>query len=170
MADFTIQKTDNAEVYELRFGLEWATVVIKSGEKSGHLLIASSFGTWSNWWPSTGEGFKRFLTGLDIHYTAGKFGCGRWFDHEDTMKELRRMVDEHDNEEERELMMEELETLDDCTEVNQFCLLAYQSETLPKLWDTGPDIRYDVDPQFRQFWKVMWQPFMNELKQKEIGA
>lgn len=161
----TIERLENAEAYTLRSRYEWATIILRCGEKSGHIMIASSFGTWSHFWNATGEDFKKFLSGLDIQYTAGKFGCGRWFDHEATMKSLRVSISEHGDEEEMRLMNEELEELDQCGEVNQFCLLAYQSEYLHKLWDSGPDIIRDIEPQFKQFWNVFWLQFSNYLKQ-----
>lgn len=167
MSEVTITKK-TVECYQIRFskGDKWADITIDEGDKCGRISIASDFGSWEHFWGSCGKGFKTFLAGLDIHYAAGKFGEGRWFDHEATMKELRQSVADHDDAEEKEAMLEELEQLEDCTEVNSFCHLAYSADTLYKLWDTGPNIHTDVSPMFRRFWTEIWPLFLAEI-QKE---
>lgn len=169
MSEVTITKT-SVECYKLRFakGGIWADILVDTdaGEKSGRISIASDFGSWEHYWGSCGSGFKQFLCGLDIHYTAGKFGEGRWFDHEATMKELRQLVADHDNEEEKEAMTEELEQLEDCMDDNSFQHIAYSADTLHKLWDTGPNMHTDVSPMFRRFWAEIWPHFTDELRKE----
>lgn len=167
MSEVTITKS-MVELYKIRFakGGLWADITIDEYEKSGRISIASDFGSWEHFWGSCGEGFKKFLCGLDIHYAAGKFGEGRWFDHDATMAELKKAVEEHDDAEEKEAMVEELESLEDCTEVNSFCHLAYSADTLHKLWDTGPNIHTDVSPMFRRFWLEIWPHFTDELRKE----
>lgn len=40
------------------------------------------------------------------------------------------------------------------------------ADNLHKLWDTGPDIQYDISPMFRQFWEKLWPVFVGELKKE----
>lgn len=165
MRTFTITKS-TVQLYKLRThrGGYWADITIDEYEKAGRISIASDFGHWQHYWGSCGESFKQFLCGLDIHYTAGKFGADRWFDHDATMAGLKKAVADHHFEDERDMMLEELEGLENCEEVNTFVTLAYQADTLHNLWDTGPDIRYDINPSFRRFWTGIWPTFINELK------
>jgi hypothetical protein len=157
------------ECYSIRANKTWAEISLDCGNKSGRLQIASDYGSWQYYWGAAGVPFKEFLLGLNIQYTAGKFGESRWFDHEATMKELRELVAAHDNEEEKEAMTEELEELEDCTDSNSFQHIAYNADTLHKLWDTGPNIHTDISPSFRHFWDKLWSVFIDELKKEAIA-
>lgn len=167
MENIVTKKT--LECYSIRANKTWAEIALDCGNKSGRLQIASDYGSWQYYWGAAGVPFKEFLQGLDIHYTAGKFGEGRWFDHEATIAAISQEVMEHDDAEEKEAMLEELKELDNCDELNAFCHIAYQSSNLCKLWDTGPGIHYDISPSFRHFWEKIWSVFIDELKKEAIA-
>ena len=159
------------ECYKVRASGEWADITVDDVGKSGRIQIASGYGTWGCWWSSCGVPFKQFLIELtnDINYVAVKVGAARWFDHEATMRELRKQVSDHNNEEEKVMMEVELEVLENCTEVKTFICLAYQSNALSKLWDCGPDIHYDILPAFKHFWTTLWPVFVEELKKENTS-
>lgn len=169
-----IEKT-TVECYKLRItggNRTWADITVDSNDNAGRIQIASDYGSWENYWGACGSSFKQFLIDLtkDIHYTANKFGEARWFDQEATMTGLKSAVEECDEDEEfKELLREELKALDDCTEVNSFFHIAYESDNLYKLWDTGPDIQYGINPAFEAFWEKVWPFFVEELK-KELST
>lgn len=168
---YSISKT-NVECYKVRsskgYG-EWADIVLDSNGNSGRIQIASDYGSWEHFWGSCGCPFKQFLIKLtnDINYAAGKFGEGKWFDHEATMLSLRDQIVEYtDDPVLIEEMLEELEPLEDCTEINTFVHLAWESEKLNKMWDSGPDISYGVNPSFKRFWERLWPTFVAELERE----
>lgn len=165
--EFSVTKT-TVECYKIRGKRgAWADIVVDSNGNAGRIQIASDYGSWEHYWGSCGVGFKKFLIGLDIHYAAGKFGEGRWFDHEATMEQLRVDILSHtDSKEERLELTEELDTLKDCDEVNTFCHLAFECENLHKIWDGSPDIKTNISPSFRQFWEKLWPVFIAELKKE----
>lgn len=158
------------ECYKIRpGGGVWANISLDAWKRSWRISIASDFGSWEHYWGSGGEEFKDFLCGLDIHYVSGKFGENSWFDQEATMLELRKLVAEHDNAKEKKAMANELDELEKCMEVNAFCHIALNKDTLYKLWDTGPNIHTGISPSFRRFWDEIWPIFIAELK-KELQA
>jgi len=169
-SDMATTTKSTVECYKIR-GLAhgaWADITVDADANTGRIQIASDYGSWENYWGACGCPFKEFLIGLDMHYAAGKFGAGRWFDHEATINAIKADIDEYArDDEERNGMMEEWAALEDCTEVNSFCMIAFQSDYLRKLWDTGPDIKKTIDPSFRKFWENAWPVFIEELK-KEI--
>lgn len=85
------------------------------------------------------------------------------------MERLKKDVMEYtDSEEERIVLNKEIDTLEGCTQIDLFCYFAYDRDNLHKLWDTGPDIQYDIDPSFRNFWQTAWLPFMEHLKTEPL--
>jgi len=159
------------ECYKIRQlgGLLWADITVDPSENSGRIQIASDYGSWEYYWGSCGEGFKKFLTGLDIHYAAGKFGEGRWFDQEATINGLKKSVKEYDGtKREKGVMVNEIASLEYCMNQNTFIHMAYDCKTLHKLWDSGPDIETGISPSFLNFWEKLWPVFIDELK-KEVG-
>jgi hypothetical protein len=171
-----LQKLENIEGYRIWEQGEWATIFLDcrdngSGRPSGEIIIASSFGTWLHYWHAPGENFKKFLAGLDIHYTAGKFGCGRVFDLYATMGELEKLIEEHTSDpEERESLKAESAALWDCTDGNIFGhRFMTECTELLTLVDGYPNIHTQVAPQFQQFWKVIWPVFVEQLKLEVNG-
>jgi len=167
---FNLTKT-TVECYKIRQlgGLLWADIVVDASESAGRIQIASDYGSWEYYWGSFGEGFKKFLTGLDIHYTAGKFGEGRWFDQEATINGLKKSVKEYDgSKSEKGEMLDEIASLEDYTDENTFTHMAHDRKNLHNLWDCGPDIKTGISPSFLNFWEKLWPVFIDELK-KEVG-
>jgi len=176
---FSLTKTA-VECYKIRQqgGLLWADIVVDASESAGRIQIASDYGSWEKYWGSGtvwdcrncgGNGFKKFLTGLDIHYAAGKFGEGRWFNQEATINGLKKSVKEYDGtKREKGVMVNEIASLEYCMNQNTFIHMAYDCKTLHKLWDSGPDIETGISPSFLNFWEKLWPVFIDELK-KEVG-
>lgn len=89
---YAVTKT-HVECYKLRrpgTGDGWADITLDVNGNAGRIQIASDYGSWEHYWGSCGCPFKEFLINLskDIHYAAGKFGEGKWFDQEATMADM----------------------------------------------------------------------------------
>jgi hypothetical protein len=163
------------ELYKLR-GLPhngWADITIDAAEEHGRIQIASDWGNWSFFWSHCGGPFKDFLPGLDIGYVAGKFGANKWFDHEKSLRELKRDLllgrrGEQGNplskEKARELW-EEVDRLQDEGNETAFGMRLYNNDDLFSRYD-GCDfpIYYGIDPGFRNFWRDCWPVFLEYLK------
>jgi hypothetical protein len=168
--EFSIKKS-SIEVYYIRpkgHHCGWADISIDEGEKSGRVSISSDYGNWAYYWGACGSGFKQFLIALDIHYAAGKFGSGSYFDHEATMKKIRtdilnaRREDFLTKDKARE-MWDSLTDLEDCNSKETFVTLCWYSPIM-ELYDTGPNIISTIEPGFRRFWETTWKSFISELK------
>lgn len=162
------------ECYRIRFTgeFDWADITLDAGLNghSGRIQIASDYGSWENYWGACGSSFKQFLISLNIEYAAGKFGAGRWFDHDKTIEKLREAIENCDESDEvKEQMNLDLDNLEGCEDEGQFEALAYSSPVLHKLWDTGPEIVTDINPSFKRFWEKIWLCFVEKLK-KEVAA
>jgi hypothetical protein len=171
--NYTIIKSQ-IECYKLRSNNSeyWADVAIDAKGKSGRISIASDFGGWQYYWGACGCSFKEFLISLDIHYVAGKFGEGRWFDAEKTVKLYKELILQDRRREEITAeaardMWTDLEGLEDCNS-ESFYYEFTNSSALNEHFEDGPDYCYSVSPQFKAFWERVWPVFITELK-KEIA-
>ena len=166
--------------YKIRFKESslWADITIDENDKAGRLQIASDFGDWQYYWGSCGESFKKFLIGLDIHYTAGKFGADRWFDLDKTIALLKSQVEEYLSYEGylsktnlktlKEKLSAEIKILEhEVSCKDEFIHKMWDSEELIKMFDSSPDIITGIEPLFQRFWDEIWSVFVQELK-KEI--
>ncbi len=165
LQDFIISKTQ-VECYKIKgkHGM-FATITLDYSGNQGRISIASDFGNWSNYWGACGSGFKNFLVGLDIHYAAGKFGEGHWFDLDKTIAGLKEMVNEdlpcdiiHDE------LNEEIKQLEETSNKEEFIVCMWQCKNIMRLQDGAPDISYDISPTFKSFWTKLWPAFIQTLK------
>lgn len=168
---FSITKS-KVECYKIRHtsGMYWADITIDSNGTTGRIQVASDYGDWQNYWGACGCLFKQFLTEIDMHYTAGKFGESKWFDEQKTIQVYKQTIiewrrnDDIDAERAREMWTEisNLNSSDETAFAYQVmgdCPSFYQySET--------PEMYHSVSPQFRSFWKNVWPVFINLIKQE----
>ncbi len=180
------------ECYKLRSKENslWADITIDSLGNTGRVQIASDYGSWQYYWGSCGESFKKFLTGLNISYVAGKFGENSWFDLPSTITNLRSSIisenypeidkDDYDMEdsEEKESYEEEvkyrqsqidetiepdLKRLSSAGSENEFVDIWYRCEKLSDYIER-PDMVHRISPLFERFWKEIWLVFIVELQ------
>lgn len=167
---YTVTKT-SSELYKFRHpsGAYWADITLDAGEKSGRISIASDFGTWSNYWGSCGNSFKRFLTELDIHYAAGKFGSSHWFDHEGTIRLFRQAVADLGPDQDNIFeLKEEISSLLDYSHRESFVCAIMECDNLMRLFDGQPDLETSIEPGFKKFWETIWPIFTDLLKAEEL--
>lgn len=172
---FSIEKSQ-CELYKIRHGsgMYYADITIDHKGATGRIQIASDYGSWQNYWGSCGCGFKKFLTQLDIHYTAGKFGANDWFDFDATIKGMKKTIKDYMedgslSEEEAKELLEEVKSLDDCIDIHEYYNRVYhQCHKLLSFFDAAdfPCVK-DVTPQFKRFWNEAWAVFIEQMK-KEI--
>lgn len=176
--EFNITK-ETVQVYKLRPAKAgaggWAYITIDAHKSGGRIQIASDYGSWQYYWGAAGENFKKFLIGLDIHYVAGKFGCGRHFDFDKTIifwkREILRCRRDMslDAEQARELY-NEVKNVEENGPMNGSDLQWYTrqfAEKWMKLNDYMPETVHVILPAFQRFWDTTWQAF-KEVLQKEL--
>lgn len=161
------------ECYKLRHPSKsiWADISIDAGERSGSISIISDFGNWSNSWGASGE-FKKFLTGIDMYYAAGKFGCGRYLDVDKTVKMYKRLLfqsrrQEDIDEDDARLIFNEIIELEKSVANGQddaFNCVIWNSFKLVSFLDDMPETCTDVHPMFKRFWDEIWPFFVEKLK------
>jgi hypothetical protein len=110
---------------------------------------------------------------IGIDYAASKFGESQWFDFDETIKsykqgiiELRRY--EHFTAEHAREIYDEIKELaeESSYHLNDFQMQIQGKENLMKHFNWCPDVRHDISPQFKKFWKMIWGVFLEELKQE----
>lgn len=162
------------ECYKIRQdkGFYWADIVVDHNGNKGRISIASDFGSYQYYWGACGSSFKEFLCGIGIDYAAAKFGAGRWFDLEKTIKmykegilEYRRM-DRMDKDYARKLFNSIKKVHENCDGSGEETFYAemQRHDELMKYYDWMPTVGYDITPQFKNFWKELWPVFVGELK------
>lgn len=166
--EVTISKS-TAEIYKLR-GTDgsFANITLDySDREEGRVSISTDFGVWSNYWGSCGSPFKEFLIGLDMHYAANKFGECRWFDLQATLLGLKsRIRDNAENKQHKRILIDELRSLGDCDNKDQFVAQMWNCSELMKFEDGCPDMVTSVSPGFNRFWHLLWKPFVEALKEE----
>lgn len=158
-----------AEIYKIRFGngLYWANITVDDLGESGRIQIASDFGSWQNYWASCGCSFKKFLTELNIHYTANKFKADNWFDNEKTIERFKsdiieyRMFSGLGKEKARELF-DSLEAFEDVINKGEFIQEMWNSPIL-SFYNHKPPLIETITPQFKKFWETAWAVFIEEI-------
>lgn len=91
----SISKVEHpSELYIVKNGWEWVTVVLIEFKNGGQLLCSGSFGEYCNTWNAIGEGgFKKFLAGIDYGYFMGKCGNrGYRFSGERTVTAIKKSI------------------------------------------------------------------------------
>jgi hypothetical protein len=175
--NYNISKS-KVEVYKLHQGNSgdyWADITIDPNAKGGRIQIASDFGEWQYYWGAAGSSFKKFLTGLNIDYVAGKFGVGKAFDFHGTIKSWKSDIIR--NRRDMTLSAEKARTL--FNEVKEVEMEADDSSSTPfqiyvrdnadewlKFCDYCPDTVYRISPRFQKFWDTAWAAFVAELKKE----
>ncbi len=173
MKKFTIEKS-TIECYKIRSSNSsyWADIAIDHNGGSGRISISSDYGDWTNFWGAAGRDFKDFLTGLDMHYCAGKFGVDREFDPDATIEmykkqiiELRKMDDM--SAEVARSLYDNFKGLEDCSDEHIFIDRIFGFEHADGfLYDGCPETIKIVKPMFKRFWDEMWPIFIAELKKE----
>lgn len=158
----TIKKS-TVENYKVENSGEYASITIDSSGNKGTVQITSSFGTWSYYWGSCGVEFKKFLHGLDCQYTAGKFGEDRHFDLESTLNGFKeRAKDYFTNNHDILEVKEEIKSLQDVSYKEEFISIVQHCNRIMEMECHCPDMCYIISPQFEQFWKKLWRPFVEQ--------
>lgn len=169
---FSTTKT-TVELYKIRHpsGLYWADITIDNHGSRGRIQVASDYGNYSNYWGACGEGFKKFLTGIGIHYAADKFGADRWFDFEKTIKEFKRRIIETKeyrgiSKDEAKILLNQVKYIqENCSQnEHEFAHIIWEQRELMRFFDGSPDLCYSISPQFQHFWDSVWQVFIAQLK------
>lgn len=173
--EFTIEKS-NVECYKIRHpktGMYWADITIDSMGSKGRISISSDYGNYANFWGACGKGgFKNFLTEINMHYAADKFGADRWFDIDSTIEGYKKRVLEYrrdetiESEKAREIF-DEIKELESCSGEGEFVGQMWNSPNLMRFFDFCPEMERNVTPQFRKFWETIWPVFIDQLN-KEI--
>jgi hypothetical protein len=170
-------KKSKIQLYKLRQEVTsdyWADITIDAYEKAGRIQIASDLGNWQYYWGSAGTSFKAFLTKLDIHYTAGKFGVGRFFDFQKTInlwksEIIRNRKDETLSAKQSRTLFDEIKNVESEAPVTEIVFQQYvynNAVEYLKFTDYMPETVTGISPQFQKFWDTAWQAFVAELKRE----
>lgn len=162
-----IQKYNNIELYKLTDSGNWADFMFSEKYQSGRLTIASSFGTWSYYWPSCGKDFKGFLAEADIYYVAGKFNCADEFDFDKTIKHFTQNIEAifEDNSAKKASLLADLKELSDCANRSEFYIKLGEYSILNNIVEYYElHTQNCISKNFEEFWRVFWQPFFAEFK------
>lgn len=160
------------ELYKVR-GVKnggWADITIDAHNKTGRISISSSHGDWAYYWGACGCPFKEFLIGLDIHYTAGKFGEGHHLDLSATIKEWKREVLTYRRQEmieedfARDLWLEIEEIESEHPDMEGVKYMLWNTVHLLRWFDSSPNLVEDIAPSFYFFWENIWPVFINEIR------
>lgn len=163
---YTVTKS-TAECFKLRHssGMYWADITIDAKDHTGRIQIASDFGSWQYFWGACGKPFIEFLSGLDIQYTAGKFGADQFFDSEQTLKDYENAVNEADLPGKTiSTLYAEILSLKNISHKGEFCSGIGECHNLLVFFDGCPNLCYSIDPGFKKFWEMVWPEFLAAAK------
>lgn len=166
--ELTIVKSQ-IEIYKIRKENSslWADISLDYNGNAGRINISSDYGDWQYYWGACGEPFKDFLISLNIHYAANKFGADKYFDHEKTMARLKSRIEEYtDDEGEKEVLLQEIGELEDCSEKESFVHIMHSCSKILEMEDNCPDLTFSIHPLFNRFWDEMYKPFTDHLKKE----
>jgi hypothetical protein len=153
----------------------WANIYLDlSSETSGRLIIASDYGSWQYYWPSTGRIFKQFLIDLskDLPYMMGKLERADFYDHS---KFIHALMNKLGNIRiQRKSLIREIEDLQHETpRTSNEAYLMLTAERYPEILDLMNG-EYDMisdanghSQQLQRFIAEVWPVFTAEL-QKEL--
>jgi hypothetical protein len=170
--DYSIEKT-TVECYKIRHYRGYADITVDSLGTKGRISISSDWGNYSYFWGACGCSFKQFLININIEYVADKFGADRWFDIESTIKFYKERVKESRSDgtiskEDAKDILFEINSLKECSNRDEFMISISDCNKLMRFFDHCPEMINDISHQFKNFWKIIWPIFINQLK-KEIG-
>lgn len=169
IASFSIEKT-LIQKYKIRGKNTWADIAIDYAPGKGLIQIASDYGNWSYYWGATGSSFKKFLSQIDIHYTAGKFGADGYFDHEATISLFKKyIIDGIYDAEKRRLMFRELEELKEQEQQDMFVHHCFNCRHIMELFDGCPEVVTTIKPGFKHFWEKLWPVLLEEFKKEDYN-
>lgn len=172
--EYTITKSQ-VECYKLRHesGLYWADINVDANENKGRIQIASDFGSYQYYWGACGCSFKEFLIKIGIDYAAAKFGEDKWFDFDETIKSYKKTLIQYRREENittedaREIYDEIKELEEECPyRENDFVVIIQGKEKLMKFFEWTPSLCYEISPQFKNFWNMVWPVFIEKLNEE----
>lgn len=165
-----------AEIYRFRAqdGGYWAEVIIDTNPNSrmGRISIFSDFGSWNYFWGACGETFKKFLSGLDKHYLAGKFGADKCFDGPatfDAMKTLAEETHTTKSAQYRNIMEIISDGEKSCSTLEDFThfMRGKGNPSLMRMSQGIPDVVYRIEPGFENFWGHIWPVLLDAFKSEE---
>ena len=114
--------------------------------------------------------FKSFISELDIHYAAGKFGCDKEFDGNATINQMTddaKAAFAH-NRTKYKLAQEEIKSLCDYTaHKDEFCHEVANCETIMSMYDGFPSICYCIDHGFKHFWDEVMPLLRDEFRKEQ---
>lgn len=163
--------------YKLRTANSWADIVIDTPRPGAvQVLINSDYGSWSYFWGACGRDWKLFLSSLDRHYMASKFGCDREFDADRTLRNYRNAIltarrsDELDEERARECWDKIHGILEEAMDSRHFQSMVYDEQCFNWMYDTGPDYDTRINPQFDAFFDTFWTKFLGHISSSKPNA
>jgi hypothetical protein len=151
-------------------GHGWADITVDIGKECVRLQISSDYGDWQNFWGSTGIDPIDFLKKIDIGYAASKFGCGRHFNSDKTIVNIKKQIIEYRREDGLSEMVAR-QYYDDIKEAeSEFVFyeekdlyFALQGKDIYDFFSDGLPIATEVEPGFRQFWMELWPIFLTAI-------
>jgi hypothetical protein len=164
------------ELYRIRLEKSgWADISIDDNDKAGRISIASDWGSWEYYWGSCGSSFKEFISSLNIHYVACKFGEDKYINVEKSVFGWKKSVIEQRRDEEitsdfARLVYEEIKELEEnCAPMD--LVEACRSQTnLLEFSGYSPDFVKEVSPRFKRFWEKVFMHFQQHLKDEIESA
>lgn len=173
----SVTKNDDIERYDIRVGMEWATVCISS---AGLFMAEGSYGVYGYRWTRHGrESFKHFLVDLtrDPHYAMSKLGKRSTFDWPATKAALSQ--DLLEGRRDRGLAKEDVRDLydllwemsphSDVEFYHEVCDHPAWERLTDVLWCGDIPLRYDYSPQLKEFMRVIFPEFVECIRSEIRG-
>lgn len=172
----SIQKT-LTETYSLK-GKKclWAKINLDCGKESVNVMISSDYGEFNHFWGACGKNPKKFLTGLDWHYTMKKLMGGSDNlvepDFAERLKSYKKAIIEERREdnisksEAREYWKEMGDIFDYCQNSNDiYFSKVFESKGYKKVFYDFESIPNDtrIKAIVKDFWDDIWTPFTEFL-------
>jgi hypothetical protein len=155
---------------------EWAFIYLD--EEKGTFTCYSSYGSFNYCWYSIGTAtLKEFLTGLNRGYFMQK--CrGRdymQFDFDETIKSIRKQIQEWradgrlDSDKARDCW-DEVREMERTNSADVFCERFWSCSALSRAYNGDYEgiICESIDPQCREFWKVIWPEFLKQIAPDQL--
>jgi hypothetical protein len=166
-----VEKT-TIELYRIRLDKGgWADITMDDNGNAGRISIASDWGSWERFWGACGSSFKQFISTLDIHYTASKFGEDRFTDVEKTLKlwkteVLERRKEEDISRQDARVIYDQIKELEENCDSSSLVSACQHMDELLDFFDYCPDFTTCISPTFQAFWDKIFVPFKNHLKEE----
>jgi hypothetical protein len=169
----TATEIDHVEIehFVVRANHEWATVVLRFGERDGRywgtLLVDSSFGAYGHTWTHCGEPFPAFLADIDADYLLGKIST-RVLDEKKMVESIRRTLlrMRRDNQISAEQAREAWTCVTECYGNYDGPVLAnqlYEAAEMPTEFDWCEISTQDWPQQAKAFARKLWPAIVERI-------